>query len=175
LLIILQERFRENTIRHGNLTWIKIQDKLENAKNKLWSLYLMEFTGGAPDVVGYDKETDEYIFNDCSAEIPKERTNVCYDRKGQEEREKKGVYPNGNAIDICKSMGTKILTQEEYRELQKLGEFDTKTSSWLKTPEKIRNLGGAIFGDRRYNTVFIYHNGAKSFYSVRGFRSSLRV
>ena len=135
----------------------------------------MERTDGEPDVVGYDKKTCEYIFNDCSAESPNGRRNVCYDREAQEEREKKGVHPAGNAIDIAAAMGIELLTEEEYRELQKLGNFDTKTSSWVKTPSNIRKLGGAIFADRRYDHIFVYHNSAPSFYSVRGFRGSLRV
>ena len=135
----------------------------------------MESTGGEPDVVGYDIKTGKYVFYDCSAESPKGRRSVCYDGEGQEEREKKGVHPAGSAIDIAAAMGIELLNEDQYRELQKLGEFDTKTSSWIQTPSDIRKLGGALFADRRYNTVFVYHNSAPSFYSARGFRGSLRV
>jgi hypothetical protein len=175
LLRVLKARFEENMDRHKSLEWAKIQTKLEANNEKLWSLKEMEITGGEPDVVGHDKKTGEYIFYDCSAESPKGRRNVCYDREGQEARKKKGVYPEGNAIDMAAAMGIEVLTEEQYRELQKLGDFDTKTSSWVKTPSDIRKLGGAIFMDRRYNTVFVYHNSAPSFYSVRAFRGSLRV
>ena len=175
LLKILKTRFEKNMNRHKVLEWAKIQAKLESSTEKLWSLNEMEKTGGEPDVVGYDKKTDEYLFYDCSAESPNGRRNVCYDREAQDTREKKGVHPAGNAIDIAAAMGIELLTEEQYRELQKLGNFDMKTSSWVKTPSNIRKLGGAIFADRRYDHVFVYHNSAPSFYGVRGFRGSLRV
>jgi len=152
-----------------------MQEKLDALPEKLWSLYEMEMTGGEPDVVGHDKETDEYIFVDCSAESPEGRRNLVYDREAQEKREKKGVYPEGNVIDMAAAMDIEVLTEEQYRDLQKLGDFDTKTSSWVKTPSDIRKLGGAIFMDRRYDHIFVYHNSAPSFYSSRGFRGSLRV
>jgi hypothetical protein len=175
LLRILKTRFEKNISRHKDLEWTKVQAKLEANTEKLWSLNEMERTGGEPDVVGHDKKTNEYNFYDCSTESPKGRRNVCYDQEGQEEREKKGVHPNGNAIDMAATMGIEVLTEEQYRELQKLGNFDMKTSSWVKTPSDIRKLGGAIFADRRYDHVFVYHNSAPSFYSARGFRGSLRV
>ena len=175
LIRTLQLRFEKNVSRHRGLQWADVQAKLEANAEKLWSLNEMERTGGEPDVIGYDKKTGEYIFYDCSAESPDGRRSICYDREGQEAREKKGVYPRGNAIDMAATMGIDLLTDGQYRELQKLGEFDTKTSSWLKTPSNIRNLGGAIFADRRYDQVFVYHNSAPSFYSARGFRGSLRV
>ena len=175
LLRVLKARFEENMSRHKGLEWANIQAKLTVNAEKLWSLNEMERTGGEPDIVGHDKKTGEYIFYDCSTETPKDRRNVCYDNEGQEEREKKGVHPEGNAVDMAAAMGIELLTEEQYRELQKLGEFDTKTSSWVQTPSDIRKLGGAIFCDRRYNTVFVYHNSAPSFYGVRGFRGSLRV
>jgi len=175
LLRALKARFEENMNRHTGLEWAKVQAKLEANTGKLWSLNEMERTGGEPDVVGHDKKTGEYIFYDCSAESPKGRRNVCYDREGQEEREKHGVHPEGNVIDMAAAMGIELLTEEQYRELQKLGNFDTKTQSWVKTPPDIRKLGGAIFTDRRYGHVFVYHNSAPSFYSSRGFRGSLRV
>jgi len=175
LLKVLKTRFEKNMNRHEGLEWIKIQAKLEAKIEKLWSLNEMERTGGEPDVVGYDKKTSEYIFYDCSAESPKGRRNVCYDHEGQEAREKKGVHPEGNAIDMAAAMGIDLLTEEQYRELQKHGKFDTKTSSWVKTPSDIRKLGGAIFADLRYGHVFVYHNRAPSFYSSRAFRGSLRV
>jgi len=159
--------------RHNGLEWEKVQAKLETNTEKLWSLYEMERTGGEPDVVGFDKETGEFIFYDCSPESPKGRRSVCYDREALESR--KNHKPQNNAIDMARDMGIKILSEEQYRELQKLGHFDTKTSSWVKTPENIRKLGGAIFCDRRYDTVFVYHNGADSYYASRGFRGSLRV
>lgn len=170
----LEERFENNMDRHKDLEWKKIKTKLENNKEKLQSLNSMEETRGEPDVIGYDKKTDEYIFCDCSTETP-ERRSICYDIEGEKERHKKKIYPGGNAIDLAKEMGVELLDEKQYRELQKFGEFDTKTSSWLKSPENIRKLGGAIFGDRRYDTVFIYHNGAQSFYGGRGFRGLLRV
>lgn len=175
LLDTLRTRFKENMNRHEGIQWEKIQKKLEGNIKKLEALYYMEKTGGEPDVVKFDNNTGEYIFFDCSKETPEGRRNCCYDGKGQDMREKKGIYPEGNAVELAEKMGISLLTEEEYRELQRLGEFDLKTSSWLKTPLEIRQLGGAIFGDRRYNHVFIYHNGAQSFYGVRGFRGSLRV
>jgi hypothetical protein len=175
LLRILETRFEENMNRHKGLEWAKVQAKLETNTEKLWSLNEMERTGGEPDVIGHDKKTGEYIFCDCSAQSPKGRVNVCYDREGQEAREKKGIHPEGNAIDMAAAMGIELLTEEQYRELQKLGKFDTTTSSWVKTPSDIRKLGGAIFADYRYGNVFVYHNSAPSFYGVRGFRGSLRV
>jgi hypothetical protein len=175
LLKTLKDRFEENMNRHKGLQWPEIQAKLEAHPEKLSSLNAMESTGGEPDVVGYDKKTGEYIFTDCSAESPEGRRSICYDGEGQEEREKKGIHPAGNAIDIAAAMGIELLNEDQYRELQKLGEFDAKTSSWIQTPADIRKLGGAIFADRRYNTVFVYHNSAPSFYGARGFRGSLRV
>ena len=175
LLRALRACFEKNMNRHKGLEWAKVQAKLEANTEKLWSLNEMERTGGEPDVVGHDRKTGEYIFYDCSAESPEARRNVCYDREGQAAREKQGVHPKGNAIDMAAAMGIELLTEEQYRELQKLGDFDTKTSSWLKTPSEIRKLGGAIFGDRRYDHVFVYHNGADSYYGVRGFRGSFSV
>ena len=175
LLRALKARFEKNMNRHKNLEWAKVQAKLEANTEKLWSLNEMERTGGEPDVVGHDKKTGEYIFYDCSAESPNARRSICYDREGQEAREKKGVYPRGNVIDIAAVMGIELLTEEQYRELQKLGNFDTKTSSWVKTPSDIRKLGGALFVDRRYGHVFVHPNSAPSFYSSRAFRGSLRV
>ena len=169
----LKARFEKNMNRHKGLEWVKVQVKLEANIEKLWSLNEMERTYGEPDVVGYDKKADEYIFYDCSAESPKGRRNVCYDREGQEAR--KAFTPENNAIDMAGAMGIELLTEEQYRELQKLGNFDTKTSSWVKTPSDIRKLGGALFADRRYGNVFVYHNSAPSYYSVRAFRGSLRV
>jgi hypothetical protein len=169
----LKDRFEKNMNRHKGLEWTKVQAKLEANAEKLWSLNEMERTGGEPDVVGHDIKTDEYIFYDCSAESPKDRRSVCYDREALESR--KEFKPKDTAMDMAAAMGIEILTEEQYRELQKLGNFDTKTSSWLKTPFDIRKLGGAIFADRRYNHVFVYHNGAESYYAVRGFRGSLRV
>ncbi|UOG38352.1 DUF4256 domain-containing protein [Leptospira noguchii] len=173
LLIILKDRFAKNMDRHKDLEWTKIKTKLETNSEKLWSLNEMERTGGEPDVVAYDQKTDEYIFYDCSAESPKGRRSVCYDQEALESR--KEHKPKDNALDMATSMGIEILTEEQYRELQKLGKFDTKTSSWIKTPSDIRKLGGAIFADFRYGHVFVYHNGAESYYAVRGFRGSLRV
>jgi hypothetical protein len=173
LLRALKARFEKNRNRHAGLEWAKVQAKLEAHPEKLWSLNEMERTGGEPDVVRYDKKTGEYIFYDCSAESPKSRRNLCYDRKAWESR--KEHKPENNAIDMATAMGIEILTEEQYRELQKLGNFDMKTSSWVKTPSGIRKLGGALFCDRRYDTVFVYHNGAESYYAARGFRGSLRV
>ena len=173
ILGTLKARFEKNMNRHQGLEWAKVQAKLEANTEKLWSLNEMERTGGEPDVVGHDKKTGEYIFYDCSAESPKGRRSVCYDREGQEAR--KEHKPENNAIDMAAAIGIELLTEEQYRELQKLGNFDTKTSSWVKTPADIRKLGGALFADRRYNTVFVYHNSAPSYYSVRAFRGSLRV
>jgi len=173
LLRALKARFEKNMNRHKGLEWAKLQAKLQANSEKLWSLNEMERTDGEPDVVGHDNKTGEYIFYDCSAESPKGRRNVCYDREALESR--KEHKPENNAIDMAAAMGIELLTEEQYRELQKLGEFDAKTSSWVKTPADIRKLGGAIFADRRYNTVFVYHNSAPSFYGVRGFRGSLRV
>ena len=173
LLRVLKTRFEKNMNLHKGLEWSKIQKMLEAQPEKLWSLSEMERTGGEPDVVGYDKKTDEYIFYDCSDETPKDRRNVCYDGQALESR--KEHKPANSAIDLAMAMGTELLNEEQYRELQKLGNFDLKTSSWLKTPPEIRKLGGAIFADRRYDHVFIYHNGASSYYGVRGFRVSLRV
>lgn len=173
LLRTLKARFEKNMNRHKGLEWATVQAKLEANPERLWSLIEMERTGGEPDVVGYDRETGEYIFYDCSAESPKGRRSVCYDREGQEAR--KEHKPENNAIDMAAAMGIELLTEEEYRALQKLGEFDTKTSSWVKTPPAIRELGGALFADRRYDTVFVYHNSAPSYYAARGFRGSLRV
>jgi hypothetical protein len=173
LLTALKARFEKNMNRHKGLEWAKVQAKLEANTEKLWSLSEMERTGGEPDVVGHDKKTGEYIFYDCSAESPDGRRNVCYDREGLESR--KTARPENNAIDMAATMEIELLTEEQYRALQKLGEFDTKTSSWIKTPAEIRKLGGALFADRRYGTVFIYHNSAPSYYGVRAFRGSLRV
>jgi hypothetical protein len=173
LLGALKARFGKNMNRHKGLEWAKIRAKLEANTEKLWSLNEMERTGGEPDVVGHDKKTGEYIFYDCSAESPKGRRSLCYDREALDAR--KEHKPEGNAIDTAAAMSIELLTEEQYRELQKLGNFDTKTSSWLKTPSDIRKLGGALFCDRRYDTVFVYHNGAESYYAARAFRGSLRV
>ena len=175
LLNTLKDRFVENMDRHKGLEWSKIQAKLGTHPEKLSSLNAMESTGGEPDVVGFDKKAGEYIFYDCSAQTPEGRRNICYDGAAQQEREKKGVYPGGNAVDIAAAMGIELLNEDQYRALQELGEFDTTTSSWIETPAEIRKLGGALFCDRRYDHVFVYHNGAPSFYGVRGFRGSLRV
>jgi hypothetical protein len=173
LIETLQDRFEKNRHRHEGLEWAKVAAKLEANAGKLWSLREMERTGGEPDVVGHDKKTGEYIFFDCSAESPKGRTSVCYDREGLESR--KEHKPENNAMDMAAAMGAELLTEEQYLGLQKLGDFDTKTSSWVKTPSDIRKLGGALFADRRYGHVFVYHNGAESYYGARGFRASLRV
>lgn len=173
LLRALQARFEKNMNRHQGVEWTKVKARLEGSAEKLWSLGEMERTGGEPDVVGHDKKTGEYIFYDCSAESPKDRRSLCYDREALEAR--KENKPKNNAMDVAAAMGIELLTEEQYRELEKLGEFDTKTSSWVKTPAAIRKLGGALFCDRRYDTVFVYHNGAESYYAARGFRGSLRV
>ena len=173
LFNVLKARFEKNMRRHQALKWADLQAHLESNARKLWSLNEMERTGGEPDVVGYDKKAGKYIFYDCSAESPKERRNLCYDREALDTR--KEFKPKDSALDMANEMGIEILTEDQYRDLQKLGEFDTKTSSWLKTPLEIRTLGGAVFGDRRYNHVFLYHNGASSYYASRGFRAALRV
>ena len=173
LHIVLKARFDKNTNRHKGLEWDKINAKLENNPEKLWSLNEMERTGGEPDVVGYDKTTDEYLFYDCSAESPKDRRSVCYDREALESR--KEHKPKNSALEMASEMGVALLTEEEYRKLQQLGNFDTKTSSWIQTPADIRKLGGAVFADFRYGTVFVYHNGAESYYAARGFRGSLKI
>ena len=173
LLRALKARFEKNMNRHKGLEWAKVQAKLEVNAEKLWSLNEMERTGGEPDVVGHDKKTGEYIFYDCSAESPRGRRSVCYDREALDSR--KEHKPEDNAMDMAAAMGIELLTEEQYRELQKLGHFDTKTSSWVKTPSDIRKLGGALFCDRRYDTVFVYHNGAESYYAARAFRGWLRV
>jgi hypothetical protein len=173
LLRTLKARFEKNMNRHKGLEWAEVQAKLEAKPEKLWSLHEMERTGGEPDVVGHDTKTGEYVFYDCSAESPTGRRNACYDREALEAR--KEHKPENSAIDMAAAMGIELLTEEQYRELQKLGKFDTKTSSWVKTPADIRKLGGAIFVDRRYDHVFVYHNGADSYYAARGFRGSLRV
>ena len=173
LLKTLKARFEKNMNRHKGLEWAKIQAKLEADNEKLWSLNEMEITGGEPDVIGYEKQTGEYIFFDCSAESPKGRRSVCYDHEALASR--KEHKPENSATEMAVDMGIDVLTEEQYRELQKLGRFDTKTSSWIKTPSDIRKLGGAIFADYRYGHVFVYHNGAESYYAARGFRGSLRV
>ena len=173
LLIILKNRFEKNMSRHKGLAWNSVKVKLETDAEKLWSVNEMERTGGEPDVVGYDKKTDEYLFYDCSAESPKGRRSLCYDHKALEAR--KEHKPENSAIEMASEMGIEILTEDQYRELQVLGSFDLKTSSWIKTPDHIRKLGGAIFCDRRYDTVFVYHNGAESYYAARGFRGALKV
>jgi hypothetical protein len=173
LLRALKVRFEKNMNRHKGLEWAKVQAKLGNNTEKLWSLHEMERTGGEPDVVGYDKKTGEYIFYDCVMESPTGRRSVCYDREGLESR--KAFKPKNNAIDMAYAIGIEVLTEEQYRELQELGNFDTKTSSWVKTPSDIRKLGGALFCDRRYDHVFVFHNGAESYYAARAFRGSLRV
>lgn len=175
LLKTLKYRFEKNMDRHKDLAWSKIEAKLKAQPEKLSSLNAMESSGGEPDVVGYDEKTGQYIFCDCAAETPDGRRSICYDGKGQREREKKGVHPAGNAVDIAAAMGIELLNEEQYRELQKVGEFDTKTSSWIKTPPDIRKVGGALFADRRFGHVFVYHNTAPSFYSARGFRGLLKV
>ncbi len=173
LLRTLKARFEQNMNRHTELEWVQVQAKLEANTEKLWSLNEMEITGGGPDIVGYDKKSGKYIFYDCSAESPKGRRSVCYDLEALESRKKH--KPENNAMDMAAGMGIELLTEEQYRELQGLGNFDLKTSSWVQTPADIRKLGGAIFCDCRYETVFVYHNGAESYYAARGFRGSLRV
>ncbi len=173
LLGTLKARFAKNMTRHKGLEWDNVQAKLAANAGKLWSVNEMEITGGEPDVVGYDKKTGEFIFYDCSAETPKGRRSVCYDREALESR--KEHKPKNSAIGMAAAMGIELLTEEQYRELQKLGDFDPKTSSWVKTPSDIRKLGGALFCDRRYDHVFVYHNGAESYYGARGFRGSLRI
>ncbi len=175
LLSILKIRFEKNKLRHKSIEWAAVQAKLElpASSEKIWSLHEMERTGGEPDVVGYDKKSGDYIFFDCAPESPKERRSVCYDQAALESR--KEHKPANSAIAMAAMMGIEILTEAQYRELQQLGQFDTKTSSWILTPAAIRNLGGAIFADYRYNTVFVYHNGAESYYAARGFRGCLRV
>jgi uncharacterized protein DUF4256 len=173
LLQILQTRFQANMIRHKGLLWGEVEDKLETSLEKLWSLSEMERTGGEPDVIALDKKTGEYIFYDCAAETPKDRRSICYDREALDSR--KEHKPKNNAVEMAAAIGIELLTEEQYRELQKLGEFDTKTSSWVKTPSNIRKLGGALFCDRRFDTVFVYHNGAESYYAGRGFRGWLRA
>lgn len=173
LLATLKTRFEKNMNRHKDVDWAKVLSKLEANSEKLWSLSEMERTGGEPDVVGHDKKTGEYVFVDCSAESPKGRRSVCYDREALESR--KEHKPKDSAIDMAKAMGVEVLTEEQYRELQKVGEFDLKTSSWVQTPAAVRRLGGALFCDRRYDQVFVYHNGAESYYAARGFRAAVRV
>jgi hypothetical protein len=173
LIKILKSRFEKNMNRHMGLEWFKLLAKLEADPGKIWCLNEMERTGGEPDVVGYDQKTDEYIFYDCSSESPKDRRSICYDREGLESR--KEHKPGNNAVDMAAAMGIELLTEGQYRALQKSGNFDIKTSSWVQTPAEIRKLGGALFCDRRYNCVFVYHNGADSYFSARGFRGSLRV
>ncbi len=173
LLRALKARFEKNMNRHKGLQWAKVQAKLEAHPEKLWLLGEMEKTGGEPDVVGQDKKTGEYVFYDCSAESPKDRRSLCYDREALNSR--KEHKPKDSAVDMAAAMGIELLTEEEYRQLQELGAFDAKTSSWVKTPSEIRKLGGAVFCDRRYDHVFLYHNGAESYYAARGFRGSLRV
>jgi hypothetical protein len=173
LLSALKDRFEKNLMRHKGLEWAKVQARLEANTEKLWSLHEMERTGGEPDVVSHDKKTGEYVFYDCSAETPKDRTSVCYDREGLESR--KEHRPKNTAMDLAAAMGVELLTEEQYLGLQELGEFDTKTSSWVKTPVEIRKLGGALYCDRRYGRVFVGHNGAQSYYAARAFRGSLRV
>jgi len=173
LLSLLKVRFEQNKKRHEGFEWSKVQTKLEANREKLWSLNEMERTGGEPDVVGYDKKSDEYIFYDCAVESPKGRRSVCFDLDGQESR--KEHRPENNAMDMASAMGIALLNEAQYRELQQFGEFDAKTSSWIETPSEIRKLGGALFADFRYGTVFVYHNGAQSYYAARGFRGVLRV
>lgn len=173
LLSVLKDRFEKNMNRHKTITWDSVRAKLDANPTKLWSLNQMEVTGGEPDVVGYDKKTDEYIFCDCSAESPKGRRSICYDHEALEAR--KEHKPENSAINLATDMGIEILTEKQYRELQELGKFDIKTSSWIKTPDDIRKLGGALFADYRYGHVFVYHNGAESYYAVRAFRGSLKV
>ena len=173
LIKTLKDRFTKNIQRHKGINWEKVEEKLLAAPKKLQALSEMENTKGEPDVIGYDKKTNEFIFVDCSAESPTGRRSICYDRKALDSR--KENKPGGNAIELAATIGIELLTEQEYRELQELGEFDKKTSSWIKTPDNVRELGGALFCDRRYNQVFVYHNGAESYYAARGFRGKLRV
>jgi len=173
LLATLNARFEKNTARHKGLDWAEVKSKLGASAEKLWSLNEMERTGGEPDVVGHDKKTGEFVFFDCSEETPKGRRSICYDREGLESR--KEHRPENTAVDMAAAMGVELLTEDQYRELQNLGEFDEKTSSWVKTPLDVRALGGALFGDCRFGRVFVYHNGAQSYYAVRGFRGAVRV
>jgi hypothetical protein len=173
LLLVLQKRFEKNMQRHKGLVWTKIREQLEAKPDKLWSLDEMESTGGEPDVVGYDKKNDEYVFYDCSPESPKGRRSICYDGEARESR--KEHKPKNSAVEMAMAMGVELLTEEQYKDLQKLGEFDLKTSNWVQTPAKIRKLGGALFCDRRFDHVFLYHNGAESYYGARGFRGMLKV
>jgi hypothetical protein len=175
LLTSLEERFNDNMARHKGLEFSKVRVKLEGQPQKLASLFAMESSGGEPDVVAYNKEADEFIFFDCSEQSPEGRRKICYDNEGQQVRENKGVHPAGNAVDLAAAMGVELLDEDQYRQLQALGEFDTKTESWLLAPASVRELGGAIFGDRRYDRVFIFHNSPPSFYSSRGFRACLKV
>ena len=173
IISLLKYRFNNNMIRHKDVLWEDVLEKLSLNSDALVSLSKMEETGGEPDIIAYDKEKDEYVFCDCSKESPTGRRNICYDKEALDSR--KSFKPNNNAVDMAKEIGIEIINIEEYKKLQSLGDFDTKTSSWIKTSDEIRKLGGAIFGDRRYNTVFIYHNGAESYYSVRGFRGLIRI
>ena len=173
LLNTLKTRFKKNMSRHKGIDWADVQSKLESGGEKLWSLNEMEITGGEPDIIGFDKKTGKYMFVDCAAESPKERRSLCYDREALESR--KEHQPKNNVIDTAADMGIELLTEEQYRALQQLGSFDTKTSSWIQTPAAIRKLGGALFCDRRYNTIFVYHNGAESYYAARAFRGMLKV
>lgn len=175
LLSTLQERFTQNMQRHKGLDWADVASKLANTTKALKTLHAMEATGGEPDVIGFDKKGGMYTFCDCSSESPEGRRSICYDQKGEDERNKKGVYPAGNAQAIAEAIGVELLDEEQYRALQQLGEFDSKTSSWIKTPIAIRDLGGALFCDRRFDTVFVYHNTAPSFYGARGFRGMVQV
>ncbi|NDJ77919.1 MAG: DUF4256 domain-containing protein [Chloroflexi bacterium] len=175
LLSTLETRFEQNMDRHQGLEWAAVHARLEAHPEKLSSLHAMESTGGEPDVVGFDQESGEFVFYDCAAQSPTGRRSICYDGDAQDEREKKGVHPAGNAVDIAAAMGVELLNEAQYRALQKLGAFDTTTSSWIQTPADIRERGGALFADRRYDTIFVYHNSAPSFYAARGFRGALRV
>lgn len=175
LLRVLQTRFESNSVRHKGLEWAEVQARLEGNPQALWSVHEMERTGGEPDVIGHDKKTGQYLFCDCSAESPAGRRNICYDREGQQKREREGLQPAGNVLEMANAMGIEPLDEEQYRALQTLGEFDTKTQSWLKTPAAITQLGGALFADRRFNHVFVYHNTAPCFYRGRGFRGLLKV
>lgn len=173
LLIVLKKRFEKNRNRHKGIDWADVETRLKANPGKLWSLDEMEVTGGEPDIVGFDKKTGEYIFYDCSPETPKDRRSICYDEAALQSR--KEHKPKNSAVAMAEEMGIELLTEEQYRQLQELGAFDLKTSSWIKTPDEVRKLGGALFCDRRYNKVFLYHNGAESYYAVRGFRGCLKV